>query len=289
MNIQPAGKILYVSFIVMLVLSACGGGAAQTESAEAVVVDTSTPAATSTPADTPTPKPTVTATETPLPTATATPNMTATRLPEITPAAEGKGNVAGLVLWNNEPVPQAAVWLCERFEGDCLGLYQYRANTDENGYFIFKNVTPGKYLVAINSFSTGWFVFYFDSDGNREQEVSSGGNLILNPWNIWKFNLVATLPKYGKDYSQTNPTFTWEPYPDAAYYLFSIYDEHYDTVLEDVRVDGTEYTLEGATLVTCNYYWTVDAYNANDVKISATRAPRSTLMYFINHSVPGTC
>ena len=87
----------------------------------------------------------------------------------------------------------------------------------------------------------------------------------------------------------TNPTFTWEAYPDAAYYLFTIYDDQFDVVLEDIRVEGTEYTLEGATLVTCNYYWKVEAYNADDVKISVTKAPRSTLMDFYNHSVPGTC
>lgn len=110
MNTQPVRKTLYVSFVLVLVmvLSACAGGGAQPAAPQVVdateIVNTFTPVATSTPANTPTPQATATVTETPLPTATFTPNVTATLLPEIIPAAEGKGNIAGLVLWNNQPV-----------------------------------------------------------------------------------------------------------------------------------------------------------------------------------------
>ncbi len=81
----------------------------------------------------------------------------------------------------------------------------------------------------------------------------------------------------------------WNSYPDAAYYLFSIYDDQFDVVLENKRVDGTEFVLEEETLVTCSYYWTVEAYNADDAKISQLKAPRSTVMKLIIHSVPGSC
>jgi hypothetical protein len=245
--------------------------------------------ATSTPVDTPTPEATATQTSTPLATATFTPNVTATLLPEITPAVEGKGNLAGLVTWNNQPVTRAAVWLCEKFEGDCKGIYQYRTNTDQNGYYVFENVTPGKYIVAINSFSTGWFIFYFDSNGSKEQQVVAGKDLILDPWSIWKFDLLPVTPKYGQVMSNAHPTFTWEPYPDAAYYEFSIYDDKSNTVLENERVDGNEYTLTDIALETCNYYWTVQAFNADGQLISQLKAPRSTFMYIINADQPGTC
>ena len=196
MNTQTVRNILYTGFTLILIFvqTGCAGSAptAPTEAAistETAILNTSMPMATSTPADTPTPQATATFTETPAPTPTFTPNVTATLLPELTPAVEGKGNVIGLVLWNNQPVRKAAVWLCEKFEGGCKGVYQYRVNTDENGYYVFKNVTPGKYLVAINSFSTSWFIFYFDATGNKELAVSAGQDLILDPWNIWKFDL----------------------------------------------------------------------------------------------------
>src|SRR5574341_66897 len=295
MMTRTAKNIAYVSltFVVMWVQSGCAG-TPQIPPTETVTLTTSTPAATSTPMDTPTLEATSTSTATATVTPTFTPNVTATQLPEITPAAEGKGNVAGLVLWNNQPVPKAAVWLCEKFERACIGKYQYRTNSDQNGYYVFKNVTSGKYVVAINSFSTGWFIFYFDSKGNREQNVSAGKDLILDPWSIWKMDLRPISPRDGKDISEVHPTFTWEPYPDAAYYQFTIYywDDHsntYNTVLENKRVDGTGFVLQEVTLVTCSYGWTVEAYNAAGVKISQLKNGIFTSMHFLNHSVPGTC
>jgi len=291
MNPQTVKKILNAGFVIIIILiqSACSTSTPQVLPADTTIPDTPTPADTSTPVDTPTPEATPTFTPTETVTPTFTPNVTATLLPEITPAAEGKGNVAGLVLWNNQPVPQAAVWLCEDFKGNCVGTYQYKTNTDKNGYYVFKNVTPGEYLVAINSFSTGWFIFYFDSMGSKMQEVSAGKDLILDPWNIWKVDLHPVSPQDGKDISEPHPTFTWDAYPDAAYYQFSIWDVNGNYVLENKRVDGNEFTLEEATLVTCNYYWTLEAYNADKVRISVSKAPRSTVMFFINHSVPGAC
>jgi hypothetical protein len=283
-------KIIRISFIVVSILaqSACGS-APRVPPTETASPDTPTPASTATSADTPTPEATPTLTSTPLPTATFTPNVTATQIPEIPAAAEGKGTVVGLVLWNGQPVPQAAVWLCEEFSGGCKGTFQYRANTDENGYYVFKNVTPGLYTVAINSFNSSWFIFYFDTGGSREQNVSAGGNLILDPWNIWKIDLLAVSPRDGKDLAEAHPAFVWNSYPDAAYYLFTIYDDQFDVVLENKRVDGTEFILEEVTLVTCSYYWTVDAYNADDIKISELKAGGSTVMKLIIHSVPGSC
>jgi len=284
MNPRISMKVLSSGFALLAILiqSACSTPTAPIQPSNTSAPNTSPP-------DTFTPQATVTFTSTPTITPTTTPNVTATQLPEITPPTEGKGNVIGLVLWNNQPVPKAAVWLCEKFEGGCVGTYQYRTNADENGYYVFHDVIPGKYLVAINSFSTGWFIFYFDSNDNREQQVTAGTDLILDPWNIWKIDLKPIAPRDGKDISDTHPTFSWEPYPDAAYYQFSIYDQNFNTVLENKKVAESEFILTDATLVTCNYYWTVEAINAEGVVISQLKAPNSTFMYLINHSVPGTC
>ena len=306
MNSQSSGKILYMGFAMLAILvhSSCTGTAQTppTESAistEAIIVNTSTPMATFTPADTPTPAAIATFTETPAPTATFTPNVTATLLPEITPAVEGKGNVVGLVLWNNQPVPKAAVWLCERFEGACVGKYQYRANTDQNGYYVFKNVTPGEYLVAINSFSTSWFIFYFDSQGNREQTVSADKDLILDPWNIWKFDLRPIYPKLGDILSNPHPVFKWDAYQDAAYYHIYVYQYNsFDlnsssVLLVDTKVVGNEFTPQ-EEFISCQYYWQVVAFNAQKVKIAEIHPQDQYgellgLMYFTNADLPAKC
>jgi hypothetical protein len=230
-------------------------------------VNTSTPTATSTP------------TETPLPTATFTPDVTPTQLPEVTPPVQGKGNVIGLVVWNDQPVPKSLVWLCEEFDGGCKGRYQYSANTDKNGYYVFKNVTPGKYIVAINSFSSSWFIFYFDSKGYREQTVSEGENLVLEPWSIWKYDLRLIAPKYGKFLSIAHPTFKWEPYPDAAY--FKIFISRGAADFEEITVTGNEFTPE-KEFDACKYYWYVHAFNENGTKI-AQNHPYQIYGSFFDH------
>jgi hypothetical protein len=182
-------------------------------------------------------------------------------------------------------VPKAAVWLCEDFSGGCVGTYQYRTNTDENGNYIFANVIPGEYIVAINSFSTGWFIFYFSRDGSKKQKVAAGKNLILDPWNIWKFNLKATTPRVDKVLADAQPTFQWEAYPDAAYYRIDIYDINFKPFVTGQRVDGVEF-IPNAPLLTCRYYWEVYAYTADDIIIAST-LPGA--MYFYVIDVPGQC
>ena len=289
MSTQKNKIFIYTLIAVVVILgqSSCSS-AAQAPPTQTAVMKTSTPLVTSTPKNTATPKSTSTSTATPLPTPTFTPNVTATQIPEITPPAEGYGNVIGLVLWNNQPVAKAAVWLCHEFT--YFGCNEYKTNTDQNGYYVFTNITPGDYIVAINSFSSNWWLFYFDSNGSKLQNVSAGENIILNPWSIWKFDLNAIYPREGKAISDAHPTFKWDAYPDAAYYQFSIgQDSHkiedtYKRVRENIRVDGNEFTLENVTLTTCSYRWTVQAYNAEGIIIA-----QMPDVYFHNVDMPEEC
>jgi hypothetical protein len=247
------------------------------------ILETATPAFTAPPQNTPTSDATSTATITITPTFTS--EGTATQLPDLVTPESGKGNVTGLVLWNDQPVPRAAVWLCEEIQDYCKGLHQYRVNTDANGYYLFKNVMPGKYIVAINSFNTGWFIFYLDENGDREQTVSAGVNLILDPFNIWKFDLRSITPKANKVLAEARPTFGWEAYPGAAYYQISIYEINSKRVLEGQRVDGLEFTLT-EPLISCGYTWDLEAFNEQGIKISSIN-PRQIYFYVVN--VPGKC
>jgi hypothetical protein len=249
------------------------------------IFETSTPTLTASSENTPTPEATSTSTATATITPTFTPAITATQLPELETPASGKGNVAGLVLWNNQPALRAAVWLCKEIQGSCKGVQQYRVNTDVNGYYLFKNVMPGKYIVAINSFNTGWFIFYLDQNGGREQTVSAGQDLILDPFNIWKLDLRTIAPRANKVFAEAKPAFRWEAYPGAAYYQISIHEINSKPVLEGQRVDGLEFTPT-EPLISCGYTWVVDAFNEQGTLISSTN-PRP--LYFSVINVPGKC
>ena len=123
---------------VLLADAACGGeGGAQ-------------------PTPTPTPAPTMT------PAAIATPTPTPTSTMDLSfcpPPAEGKANIAGVLVWNGESyydefrvrgVVEILVygdWLeiagVKYVEGTVLA----RDNTDLDGYFCFRNLEPGEYMI----------------------------------------------------------------------------------------------------------------------------------------------
>ena len=279
-NLREA--MIVITFGLVLVQASCAPPP-QVPPTQTTIVDTATPLATSTPEVTSTP------TETQLPPATFTPSATAIQLPAVSPAAEGRSNVIGLVLWNDRPVAKTAVWLCKDWlpvEG-CVG--RQSANTDRNGYYVFYNVPPDKYIIAMNSFSTIWYIFYFDAGGNREQNVSADEDLILDPWSIYKLDLRVTHPENGKVISEARPTFKWNTYPDAAYYQIFIFDEK-NRAVADERVSGNEYTPE-LPLVTCGYTWYVEAYNSRGTVISLSAPPnkQSAFMGFSVIDVPGNC
>jgi len=256
-----------------------------------VIVNTPTPEFTSTP------KATFTATATPTATVTFTPAVTATQLPEITPAADGTGNVVGLVLWDSQPVTQSTVRLCETwYSYSGCGGTKYIAQTDENGYFVFSNVVPGQYQVVTTVENTNIILLYVNKQQSNQQQVIAGKNLVLDPWNTWKLDLHPVFPKNGQTVSDVPPTFKWDPYPDAAYYKISVGKENNDSttdwILENERVDGTEFTPKDS-LMNCTYDWDVQAFNIQGTIISEFAPPTFSGTIFYQHfkitNGEGTC
>ncbi len=254
--------------LFVLLLAACTPAATPTAAPSATAI----PELTKTP--TVAPSNTATASATPLPTATFTPDVTPTQLPVLTPPSKGVANVAGLVLWNHQPVAHGAVWLCKgwTFYGGCL---DYKTNTDSNGYYVFHNVIPGSYLVAMNSFGSSWYIFYFDAKGNDKQAVVADQTLIFDPWSIWKLDLNVVYPADGKAISDPLPTLKWDPYPDAAYYQVTLDDEKGKSIAKNARVTGTAYT-PATPLVNCHYKWFVDAFTADGVLIAVSASRFAT-------------
>lgn len=271
-------KWLTIISALCIFLSAC---TAPVETTPPVIINTASPAITFTPVHTSTPEATFTATETPAPTLTFTPVVTETQLPEMPSAAEGKGNVVGLVLWNNQPVPNTAILLCGTFSGkSCSGAHQFSTRTDKDGYYFFKDVDPGRYVLATESFGSYLFITYSD-----DVDVSTGQTSVLDPWHIWKYDLQAITPKTQEFINEEKPVFRWEAYPDAAYYEISIVYSDFTPVIWDVRIDSPEF-IPMEPLSACSYQWWVHAYNSNGNRIATTRLSE---LAFSVINVPNKC
>lgn len=257
---------------------------------EAVIVNTSTLATTSEPTYTPIPDATSTPTPTATITPTHTPDVTPTQIPEVPAPAKGKANVIGLVLWNDQPVGNVWVKLCEEFDSFGCSGNKYDFTTDQEGYFVFRDVVPGEYIVAIELSGTDWWQFYFNSQQSKSQKVSAGKNLILDPWNIYKIDLGVLAPKIEQNLPLDKPTLRWDAYPGAAYYEISMYNKKSTWILRNKRVDKNEFTPE-QPMEGCKYFWYVEVYNSRGTLISRSDPGGAVGLdwYFTLYDLPTSC
>jgi hypothetical protein len=189
--------------------------------------------------------------------------------------APGTGNVQGKVMYNGQPVENIEVKLCEtfsRFLSGCGGK-SYTARTDKDGDYVIVNVEPKVYegLMA-RVFDTDSYIFATSGVGGisaNKYEVSPDKTLFVSPTNLFKSDLKVLNPKAGAKVSAQNLELKWQPYPDAAYYKFSIYPE--DSVVTSPyvaeRADGTSFGID-KPLQKGTYRWQVEAYNDADRKLS---------------------
>ncbi|MBN1259357.1 MAG: protein kinase [Anaerolineae bacterium] len=181
--------------------------------------EATTPAATATtkPADTSTPTPTTpppTATPTALPTATPTPTTTPTPTELPTPETPSD-TISGMVTHLGAPVSGIPVALNTECNG--AGLLG-QTFTDAQGRYAFTGVTPGSYRVMFNgSNNSGAPVAPYGGSCTWKLEKQNAAPLALN-WSLHKTDLQITFPTAGSAIGTTTPTFTWNPYPNAATY-----------------------------------------------------------------------
>lgn len=199
----------------------------------------------------------------------------ATGVEKEKPAA-GKANVQGKVFFNEKPVADIEVKLCEtfsRFVGGCGGE-TFTTKTDANGEYLIKNVPPGIYEgLTARVFNTPYYVFATSGIvGSAKYQLEADQTFFAPNTNLFKSDLKLITPKAGAKISGSNIEVKWDPYPDAAYYKFSIHaDSSTDAKTEydfiNKRVDGTSYTLE-KPLSPGSYTCQVVAYNGNDIRLS---------------------
>jgi hypothetical protein len=199
----------------------------------------------------------------------------ATGVEKEKPAA-GKANVQGKVFFNEKPVADIEVKLCEKFNrfiGGCGGE-TFTTRTDANGEYLIKNVAAGLYEgLTAKVFNTNYYVFATSGIvGSAKYQLEADQTFFAPDTNLFKSDLKLISPRAGSKVSANNIEVKWDAYPDAAYYKFSIHaDSDTDAKTEydfiNKRVDGTSYTLE-KPLTPGSYTCQVVAYNANDVKLS---------------------
>src|ERR1043165_10301530 len=147
--------------------------------------------------------------------------------------APGTGNVQGKVLYNGAPVENIDVRLCEtfsRFLSGCGGKI-YTAKTDQDGEFVITNVPPKEYEgLTVRVFDTDSYVFAttgIAGIAQQKYDVVADKTLFVAPTHLFKSDLQVVNPKAGSTVSGDHLELKWQPYPDAAYYKFSLSpDQH---------------------------------------------------------------
>jgi hypothetical protein len=189
--------------------------------------------------------------------------------------APGKGNVQGKVFYNSKPVENIEVKLCETFNqyfGGCGGK-TYTARSDKDGEYVITNVEPKVY--------EGLLARVFDTDSSifattgiagissNKYEIVADKTLFVSPTHLFKGDLKLLNPKAGAKVSAQNLELKWDPYPDAAYYKFSIYadDASVTSPYNNERLEGTSFAID-KPLEKGTYRWQVNAYNSQDRKLA---------------------
>jgi len=191
--------------------------------------------------------------------------------------APGTGNVQGKVLYNNAPVENIEVRLCEtfsRFLSGCGGKI-YTAKTDKDGDYVITNVPPKEYEgLTVKVFDTDSYVFAttgIAGIASAKYKVEADKTLFVTPTHIFKSDLKVLNPKAGSTVSGQDLELKWEPYPDAAYYKLTLYpDDHQITppYIKE-RVEAATFKVN-KTLEKGTYRYQVEAYNSSDKKLSET-------------------
>jgi len=188
--------------------------------------------------------------------------------------AAGKANVQGRAFFNEQPAVGVEVKLCKTFNqyfGGCGGD-TFTAKTDDAGEYLIKNVPPGVYEgLTVRVFNTPYYVFATSGIMSAAKyDIAADKTYFAPDSHLFKNDVKLVNPKAGAKIAADGIEVKWEPYPDAAYYKFSIHPEgggeaNYDYI--NKRVDETSFVLD-KPLTAGAYRITVTAFNANDRKLA---------------------
>ena len=190
--------------------------------------------------------------------------------------AAGRGNVQGKALYNGQPAKDVEVKLCEKFNqyfGGCGGE-TFVAKTDAAGEYLIRNVPPRIYEgLIVKVFDENFYIFATSGIvSSAKYKIEADRTYFAPATNLFKSDLKLSTPKAGAKLDAANIEVKWQPYPDAAYYKFSIYADTatgaqmYSEYINK-RIDGLSCVLD-KPLAAGSYTAKVTAYNGNDIKLA---------------------
>jgi hypothetical protein len=251
-------KILFA--LLLLPLSACNPQTAKDQPTAGPAIAGGRDTLTQTPAAVNTPPPSPAASETQA-------NVLGIEIPDPAP---GMANVAGRIFWNDEPVDGLGLILCDAIDlvSGCIGTF-FEARTDENGIYLFTNIAPGEYELAVETldFEHLFLVTAGLESGVRKHSLKADATLRIPDQSIFNFNLTMISPEENEVVTLARPVLEWQAYPDAAYYRVFLQQENGVIILKGEETSTSSIT-PAVDLKTCGYAWQVEAYNTSGTKIA---------------------
>lgn len=179
-------------------------------------------------------------------------------------------SVSGTVRWNDAPLADQPVALCERFGLTCGGRI-YRARTDAAGRYRFADVLPGSGYVLASETPAGWVTYSsFGAIAERLTVPDRPALVTLPDWEFVRRDVATATPTDGARVPVAAPlTLAWQAYPGAAQYELYLALRHGEALLVSERVTGTSITVD-LLPVDCAHVWNVEAQNAAGTPIART-------------------
>lgn len=185
----------------------------------------------------------------------------------------GKANVQGKAMFNEKPAAGVEAKLCEKFNTfmGCSGQ-QYTTKTDENGEYLFKNVDPKDYEgLIVRVFNTPSYIFAAQSLGisAAKYKIEADKTFFAPATNLFKSDVKVQSPKANAKVDAKTLEIKWDAYPEAAYYKISLFPKEVKVSSPYIneKVEGNSFKAE-KPLVNGEYRLKIDAFNANDIKLS---------------------
>ncbi len=187
----------------------------------------------------------------------------------------GKTNVWGQVMYNSQPAEKIEVKLCETlnsFNMQCGGK-TFKTVTTADGEFLLENVPPMTYGgLIVKVFASNFYIFDSTQYGGmpKKYELKADEVFYVRPANLFKGDLKPLTPKANSKTNGQDLELSWQAYPDATYYKMSLIwsgKEYKTSPYVGEKVEGTTFKAD-KPIEDGQYWFQLEAYNANDVKIS---------------------
>ena len=203
------------------------------------------------------------------PAATAEPSVD-TPMPLTTsmppdPILSRTDRISGLLSFRGVPLPGVAVVLMQSPECN-LDFKIDLTRTDSQGVYHFLGVSAGSYTIAFNGWSGSDIpVEPYLQDCTWELEKSAASALTLD-WSTKKTDLRIRFPADAASISDSRPTFSWEPYPDAVRYEVVLIQTSptRETIEFGTPATGTQFTSAMALSSGAEYWLLIWAWDTND-------------------------